>query len=41
VGSITNVKIVGGEYSGYRQAILNPTGRGLQIRGVAGIPDSG
>jgi len=41
VGSITNVRIVGGEYSGYRQAILNPTGKGLQLLGVKGIPDSG
>lgn len=40
-GTITNVRILGGEYSGFGQAILHTTGTGLQIRGVAGVPDSG
>ncbi|MCI4333339.1 MAG: hypothetical protein L3K01_06425 [Thermoplasmata archaeon] len=40
-GTITNVRILGGEYSGFGEAILHPTGKGLQLRGVAGIPDSG
>jgi hypothetical protein len=41
VGTITNVRIVGGELSGYAQPVVNPTNAGLQIRGVAGTPDRG
>jgi hypothetical protein len=41
VGTITNVRIVGGELSGFREPIINPTRAGLQVRGVAGAPDQG
>jgi hypothetical protein len=41
LGIISNVRVVGGALSGYRQPVLNPTGRGLQVRGVAGTDDIG
>lgn len=41
VGTITNVRIVGGELSGFGEPIANPTRAGLQVRGVAGANDSG
>jgi hypothetical protein len=41
VGSITNVKIVGGELSGFSQPIANAPRSGLQVRGVTGTNDIG
>jgi hypothetical protein len=42
VGTITNVRIVGGALSGFRQAVVSTSGAaGPQLRGVTGASDSG
>jgi hypothetical protein len=41
LGGIDEVEIVGGALGGFERAVVNPSGRGLRTRGVAGTPDLG
>lgn len=41
LGEIDGVEVIGGALGGFERSVVNPSGRGLRTRGVAGTPDLG